>query len=43
MPQMAGELRAGLVDRGLDFNEPRLYIRDGAEALSAGSGSALVN
>jgi DNA-binding response OmpR family regulator len=23
-PQMAGELLAGLVDRGLDFNEPRL-------------------
>jgi hypothetical protein len=23
-PKMAGELLAGLVDRGLDFNEPRL-------------------
>jgi hypothetical protein len=33
---MAGELPAGLVDRGLDFNQPRVYIRDGAKALSAG-------
>ncbi|MGA2146228.1 MAG: hypothetical protein ABSH49_14835 [Bryobacteraceae bacterium] len=40
---MAGELLAGLVDRGLAFNEPRLYIPDGGKAPSAGSGNGLVN
>jgi putative transposase len=32
---VVGELLADLVDRGLDFTEPRLYILDGGKALSA--------
>jgi putative transposase len=32
---VVSELLADLVDRGLDFTEPRLYILDGAKALSA--------
>jgi hypothetical protein len=28
-----GELLADLVDRGLDFTEPRLYILDGCKRL----------
>jgi putative transposase len=32
---VVGELLAELVDRGLDFTEPRLYILDGSKALSA--------
>jgi putative transposase len=32
---VVGELLADLVDRGLDFAEPRLYILDGGKALSA--------
>jgi putative transposase len=31
---VVGELLGDLVDRGLDFTEPRLYILDGAKALS---------
>jgi hypothetical protein len=43
---VAGELLAGLVDRGLDFNdfnEPRIHIPDGGKAPNAARGSALVN
>ena len=32
---VVGELLGDLVSRGLDFTEPRLYILDGAKALSA--------
>ena len=32
---VVGELLADLVDRGLDFTEPRLYILDGGKALTA--------
>ena len=32
---VVGELLAELVDRGLDFTEPRLYVLDGGKALSA--------
>jgi transposase-like protein len=32
---VVGELLADLVDRGLDFTEPRLYVLDGGKALSA--------
>ena len=32
---MVGELRSDLAGRGLDFTEPRLYVLDGAKALSA--------
>jgi transposase-like protein len=32
---VVGELLADLVDRGLDFSQPRLYILDGGKALSA--------
>jgi transposase-like protein len=32
---VVGELLGDLVDRGLDFNEPRLYILDGGKALTA--------
>jgi transposase-like protein len=32
---VVGELLTELVERGLDFTEPRLYILDGAKALSA--------
>jgi putative transposase len=32
---VVGELLADLVERGLDFSEPRLYILDGGKALSA--------
>jgi putative transposase len=32
---VVGELLSDLVSRGLDFTEPRLYILDGAKALSA--------
>jgi putative transposase len=32
---VTGELLADLVERGLDFAEPRLYILDGGKALSA--------
>ena len=32
---VVGELLADLVERGLDFTEPRLYILDGGKALSA--------
>ena len=32
---VVGELLAELVERGLDFTEPRLYILDGGKALSA--------
>jgi putative transposase len=32
---VTGELLADLVERGLDFTEPRLYILDGGKALSA--------
>ena len=32
---VVGELLAELVERGFDFTEPRLYILDGAKALSA--------
>src|SRR5258708_7078468 len=32
--RVVGELLADLVDRGLDFTEPRLYILDGGKALS---------
>ena len=31
---VVGELLGDLVDRGLDFNEPRLYILDGGKALT---------
>ncbi len=32
---VVGELLGDLVDRGLDFSEPRLYILDGGKALTA--------
>jgi len=32
---VVGELLGDLVDRGLNFNEPRLYILDGGKALTA--------
>jgi putative transposase len=32
---VVGELLGDLVDRGLDFNQPRLYILDGGKALTA--------
>jgi transposase-like protein len=32
---VVGELLSDLVDRGLDFSQPRLYILDGGKALSA--------
>jgi len=32
---VVGDLLSELVERGLDFTEPRLYILDGAKALSA--------
>jgi len=32
---VVGELLADLVERGLDFTEPRLYILDGGKALTA--------
>jgi putative transposase len=32
---VVGELLADLVERGLDFSEPRLYVLDGGKALSA--------
>jgi len=32
---VVGELLGDLVERGLDFSEPRLYILDGGKALSA--------
>ena len=32
---VVGELLADLVDRSLDFTEPRLYVLDGGKALSA--------
>ncbi len=32
---VVGELLADLVDRGLDFTQPRLYILDGGKALTA--------
>jgi putative transposase len=32
---VVGELLADLMERGLDFTEPRLYILDGGKALSA--------
>ena len=32
---VVGELLADLVDRGLDFSQPRLYILDGGKALTA--------
>src|SRR5579862_5412871 len=32
---VVGELLSDLVDRGLDFSEPRLYILDGGKALTA--------
>jgi len=32
---VVGELLGDLVDRGLDFTEPRLYILDGGKALTA--------
>jgi len=32
---VVGELPGDLVERGLDFAEPRLYILDGAKALTA--------
>ena len=32
---VVGELLADLIDRGLDFSQPRLYILDGGKALSA--------
>jgi transposase-like protein len=32
---VVGELLADLLERGLDFTEPRLYILDGGKALSA--------
>jgi len=32
---VVSELLAGLVDRGLDFSVPRLYILDGGKALTA--------
>ena len=32
---VVGELLADLVERGLDFSQPRLYILDGGKALSA--------
>jgi putative transposase len=32
---VVGELLGDLVERGLDFTEPRLYILDGGEALTA--------
>ena len=32
---VVGELLSDLVERGLDFTEPRLYILDGGKALSA--------
>jgi putative transposase len=32
---VVGELLGDLVERGLDFSEPRLYILDGARALTA--------
>lgn len=32
---VVGELLADLVDRGLDFTEPRLYILDGGKALTS--------
>jgi transposase-like protein len=32
---VVGELLADLVDRGLDFTEPQLYILDGGKALTA--------
>src|SRR5262249_42840076 len=31
---VVGELLGDLVERGLDFSEPRLYILDGGKALS---------
>jgi putative transposase len=37
---VVGELLADLVDRGLDFTEPRLYILDGGKALNGGSEKA---
>ena len=33
---VVGELLGDLMNRGLDFTEPRLYILDGAKALTAG-------
>src|SRR5262245_5089795 len=32
---VVGELLSDLVERGLDFTEPRLYILDGGKALTA--------
>ena len=32
---VVGELLADLVERGLDFSQPRLYILDGGKALTA--------
>src|ERR1700757_5443719 len=32
---VVGELLGDLLERGLDFTEPRLYVLDGAKALSA--------
>jgi putative transposase len=32
---VVGELLGDLVDRGLDFSEPRLYVLDGGKALTA--------
>ena len=32
---MVGELLGDLMERGLDFSEPRLYVLDGGKALTA--------
>src|SRR5215472_12436073 len=32
---VVGELLSGLVERGLDFSQPRLYVLDGGKALTA--------
>ena len=32
---MVGELLGDLMNRGLDFSQPRLYVLDGGKALSA--------
>jgi putative transposase len=32
---VVGELLGDLVERGLDFSQPRLYVLDGGKALTA--------
>ena len=37
---VVGELLGDLVERGLDFSEPRLYVLDGGKALHSGGEEA---